>query len=166
MVSLAKGHPMATRLPASQRTREELRSLIEGRLSIAAAKDELIKLATRLIVEEALEGGSGDVVGRDYYARGGEPGQATAMGYRTGRLKTSEGLMDYSAPQIAGRDEPFHSAIREHLKGHTQGLEDLAIEMLARGLSVRDIEDAFKDESAPAVAFEDGGVAARRAPVG
>jgi len=55
--------------------------------------------------------------------------------------------MEYSAPQIAGRDEPFRSAICEHLKGHTQGLEDLAVEMLARGLSVRDIEDAFKDES-------------------
>ena len=55
--------------------------------------------------------------------------------------------MEYSTPQIAGRDEPFRSAIREHLKGHTQGLEDLAIEMLARGLSVRDIEDAFKDEN-------------------
>ena len=41
--------------------------------------------------------------------------------------------MEYSAPQIAGREEPFHSAIREHLKGHTEGLEDLAIEMLARG---------------------------------
>jgi hypothetical protein len=26
-------------------------------------------------------------------------------------------------------------------------LEDLAIELLARGLSVRDIEDAFRDES-------------------
>jgi transposase-like protein len=48
---------------------------------------------------------------------------------------------------VAGRDEPFRSTIREHLKGHTQGLEDLAVEMLARGLSVRDIEDAFKDES-------------------
>jgi hypothetical protein len=47
------------------------------------------------------------------------------------------------------RDKPFRSAIREHLKGHTQGLEELAIEMLARGrgLSVRDIEDAFKDEN-------------------
>ena len=55
--------------------------------------------------------------------------------------------MEYSAPQIAGRDEPFRSAIREHLKGHTQALEDLAVEMLARGLSVRDIEDAFKDET-------------------
>jgi hypothetical protein len=33
------------------------------------------------------------------------------------------------------------------LKGHTEALEGLAVEMLARGLSVRDIEDAFKDET-------------------
>ena len=138
---------MATRLPASQRTREELSALIEGRLSTASAKDELVKLATRLIVEEALEGEAGDAVGRDYYEHGAQPGQGYRNGYRTGRLKTAEGLMEYSAPQVAGRDEPFRSAIREHLKGHTQGLEDLAVEMLARGLSVRDIEDAFKDES-------------------
>jgi hypothetical protein len=38
------------------RTREELMSLIEGRLSTASAKDELVKLATRLIIEEGLEG--------------------------------------------------------------------------------------------------------------
>ena len=138
---------MATRLPASQRTREELTALIEGRLSTASAKDELVKLATRLIVEEALEGEAGDALGREYYEHGAQPGQGYRNGYRTGRLKTAEGLMEYSAPQIAGRDEPFRSAIREHLKGHTQGLEDLAIEMLARGLSVRDIEDAFKDET-------------------
>src|SRR5687768_1014688 len=30
---------------------------------------------------------------------------------------------------------------------HTEALESLAVEMLARGLSVRDIEDAFKDET-------------------
>jgi hypothetical protein len=48
---------MATRLPASQRTREELTALIEGRLSTASAKDELVKLATRLIVEETLDRG-------------------------------------------------------------------------------------------------------------
>ena len=138
---------MATRLPASQRTREELTALIEGRLSTVSAKDELVNLATRLIVEEALEGEAGDAVGRDYYEHGAQPGQGYRNGYRMGRLKTAEGAMEYSAPQIAGRDEPFRSAIREHLKGHTQGLEDLAIEMLARGLSVRDIEDAFKDEN-------------------
>ena len=138
---------MATRLPASQHTREELTALIEGRLSTASAKDELVKLATRLIVEEALEGEAGDALGREYYEHGAQPGQGYRNGYRPGRLKTAEGRMEYSAPQIAGRNEPFRSAIREHLKGHTQGLEDLAIEMLARGLSVRDIEDAFKDET-------------------
>ena len=46
-----------------------------------------------------------------------------------------------------GRDEPFRSDLRAHLKGHSEGLEDLAVEMLARGLSVRDIEDAFREES-------------------
>jgi putative transposase len=135
------------RVPASMRTREELTSLIEGRLSTASAKDELVKLATRLVVEEALEAEVGDTIGREYYEHGAGPGQGHRNGYRPGRVKTAEGFVDYSAPQVAGREEPFHSAIREHLKGHTQALEGLAIEMLARGLSVRDIEDAFKDES-------------------
>ena len=64
-------------------------SLIEGRLSTASAKDELIKLASRLIVEEALEGEAGDVLGRDYYEHGAQPGQGYRNGYRTGRLKSS-----------------------------------------------------------------------------
>jgi hypothetical protein len=114
---------MATRIPGSHRTREELTGLIEGRLSTASAKDELVKLATRLIVEEALEGEACDAVGRDYYEHGAQPGQGYRNGYRAGRLKTAEGAMEYSAPQIAGRDEPFRSAIRDHLKGHTLEIE-------------------------------------------
>ena len=73
--------------------------------------------------------------------------------------------MEYSAPQIAGRDEPFRSAIREHLKGHTQGLEDLAVEMLARGLSVRDIE-CLQGRKRSASSVEERGVTARGAAVG
>jgi transposase-like protein len=112
---------MATRLPASHRTREDLTSLIEGRLSTGSAKDELVKLATRLIVEEALEGEAGDAVGRDYYAHGAQPGQGYRNGYRTGRLKTAEGLMEYSAPQIAGRDEPFRSAVAGAIRARHRG---------------------------------------------
>ena len=55
--------------------------------------------------------------------------------------------MDYAAPQIAGRDEPFRSEIRESLKHRAQALENLAVELLARGLSMRNIEDAFRNES-------------------
>jgi hypothetical protein len=129
------------------RTRQSLSDVIEGRLSSPAGREELVKLATRLIIEETLEAEARDAVDRDYYEHGAEPGSGYRNGYRPGRLKTAEGAIDYSAPQVAGKPEPFRSAIREHLKGQTQALEDLAIELLARGLSVRDIEDAFRDES-------------------
>jgi hypothetical protein len=70
-----------------------------------------------------LEGEAGDAVGRDYYEHGAQAGQGYRNGYRTGRLKTAEGAIEYSAPQVAGREEPYRSAIREHLKGHTRALE-------------------------------------------
>jgi transposase-like protein len=129
------------------RTRQSLSDLIEGRLSSPDGRAELVRLATRLIVEEALEAESRDAIGRDYYEHGAAPGQGYRNGSRTGRLKTAEGAIEYAAPQIVGRDEAFRSEIRDHLKGRTQALEDLAVELLARGLSVRDIEDAFRDES-------------------
>ena len=138
---------MSKRAPASMRARQSLSDLIEGRLSSADGRAELVKLATRLIVEEALEAESRDALSRDYYEHGAMPGQGWRNGVRRGRLKTAEGLVDYAALQIAGRDEPFRSEIRENLKGRTQALEDLAVELLARGLSVRDIEDASKDET-------------------
>jgi putative transposase len=61
----------------------------------------------------------GDTIRREYYERGAASGQGHRNGYRTGRLKTAEGFVDYSTPQVSGREAPFHSAIREHLKGHT-----------------------------------------------
>ena len=138
---------MGTRIPASMRTREALQALIEGRLASPAGRSELVELATRLIVEEALEGEVRDALDRGYYERGDAPGQGHRNGHRTQRLKTAEGGLEYSAPQVAGLEQPFRSALRDHLKGHTEALEGLAVEMLARGLSVRDIEDAFKDET-------------------
>ena len=121
--------------------------MIEGGLSSEVGRSELVKLATRLIIEEGLEAEVRDALGRDYYEHGAEPGRGYRNGLREGRLKTAEGFIDYAAPQVAGRDERFRSELRGHLKGHSEALEGLAIEMLARGLSVRDIEDAFKTET-------------------
>jgi transposase-like protein len=138
---------MSRRIPASVSTREALHDLIEGRLSSGSGRSELVRLATRLIVEEGLEGEVRDAVGREYYEHGAAPDGGYRNGVRRGRLKTAEGIIDYSAPQVAGVAAPFRSELRAHLKGNSEALEDLAIEMLARGLSVRDIEDAFKDET-------------------
>lgn len=133
------------RIPASERTREKLRTLIEGRSEAADERSELVRLAARLIIEEALEGEARDAVGRDYYARGATPGAGYRNGYRPGRLKSAEGSIEYSAPQIADRREPFRSRIRETVRDRTEELEALAVEMYARGLSTRDIEAVFAD---------------------
>ena len=55
--------------------------------------------------------------------------------------------MEYSAPQVRDTPEPFVSAVRAALSGRTRELERLAVELYARGLSTRDIEDAFTDET-------------------
>jgi putative transposase len=44
------------RIPATERTREKLKALIEGRSAIESGRSELVRLAARLIIEEALEG--------------------------------------------------------------------------------------------------------------
>jgi putative transposase len=133
------------RIPASQRTREKLKALMEGRSEAEEGSSELVRLAARLIIEEALEGEARDALGRDYYARGAAPGAGYRNGYRRGRVKSAEGAIEYSTPQIAARSEPFRSRIRELVRGRTEELEARAVEMYARGLSTRDIEALFAD---------------------
>jgi transposase-like protein len=53
--------------------------------------------------------------------------------------------LNTATPQIADRRAPFRSRIREVVRGRTEELEALAIEMYARGLSTRDIEAVFAD---------------------
>jgi transposase-like protein len=135
------------RIPASERTREQLKALMEGKGEAIESNSDLVRLAARLIIEEALEGEAEDALGRGYYARGAAPGAGYRNGYRTGRLKSAEGSIEYGAPQIADRAEPFRSRIRALLGKRTAELEALAVEMYARGLSTRDIEALLADDS-------------------
>ena len=135
------------RIPASDLTREKLKTLMEGTSAGGELGSELVRLAARLILEEALEGEADDALGRGYYRRGARPDAGYRNGYRSGRVKTAEGVVGYSAPQIADRTEPFRSRVRAILSSRTEELEALAVEMYARGLSTRDIEAVFADEA-------------------
>ena len=84
-----------------------------------------------------MEAETRDTLGRDYYEHGGDPGRGRRNGNRTGRLRTAEGAIVCTAPQVSGGGEPFRSRIRSELKGNTERLERLATELLARGLSVQ-----------------------------
>lgn len=133
---------MKRRVPASEQTRKRIKDLISGKGE--TERSELVKLAAQLIIEEALEGEVQAELGREYYGRGDSVGHRN--GYRGGKLDTAEGRIEYAVPQVRGI-AGWRSAVRESLSGRSEELERLAIEMYARGLSVRDIEAAFVDDA-------------------
>ena len=100
------------RLSAPERTREELRALMNGDLGTAAGRGDLVRLALRLIVEETLEGEVSDALGRERYERGEGEKPGYRNGYRTGKVKTAEGAVEYAAPQVRDTPEPFMNAAR------------------------------------------------------
>ena len=99
-------------------------------------------------------------MGRGYAENGAPPSAGYRNGYRRGRLATAEGPIEYGVPQVADRAEPFASRVRAGLARRTAELERLAVEMLARGLSTRDIDEAFAgrdlSEFSVACLFVDG----------
>lgn len=132
------------RVLASERTRNELKKRMTGESVVD--RSSLVRQAARLIVEEALEAEAEDVLSRGYYEHGAR-GRGYRNGYRTGHVKSAEGSIEFAVPQVADTAEPFRSKIREVIRGRTEELERVAVEMYARGLSVRDIEAAFTDAS-------------------
>ena len=137
---------MAKRVPASEKTSERIEDLLAA--GVSGEKDirsELIRLGMRKILEEALEAEVETRLGRGYYGRE-EDAAGYRNGYRRGRLKTAEGPIEFSSPQVSDLGEPYRSKIREVIGGRSEMLEELATEMFARGLSTRNIEALFSDE--------------------
>lgn len=134
------------RVPPSERTREAIRSLFETGTE-GDLKSELMCQAMRLIVEEALEAKARDLLGRDRYERRAEASRGYRNGSRESTLRTGEGEVRFAVPQVREVDGSELSALRETLKGRTEALEQLAVEMYARGCSTRDIEAIFRDDT-------------------
>jgi Arc/MetJ-type ribon-helix-helix transcriptional regulator len=75
-------HPMMKRIAATEKTRERLRALIDGRLGTGADRSDLVRLAVQLIIEEVLEAEARDKLGREPTSalRASPPAIATATG--------------------------------------------------------------------------------------
>ncbi len=63
------------------------------------------------LIVEALEGEVCDVLGRERYERGEGEKAGDRNGYRAGKVKTAEGAVEYSAPQVRDTPEPFVSSV-------------------------------------------------------
>lgn len=137
------------RVAPSVIAREQLQRLLDGEVdrerNIVSA---LVETVTRLVVQELVEGEQGDFLGgRGRYERREEGQVGSRNGYERGRLRTAEGFVDVAVPQVRGAGEPFRSSLMSFLDGNSEVLESLVNEMYARGLSTRDVEDAFRDST-------------------
>src|SRR6476661_1418628 len=137
------------RVAPSVVAREQLQRLLGGGVdpeqNIVSA---LVETVTRLVVQELLEGEQGDFLGdRGRYERRGADQVGSRNGYERGRLRTAEGFVDVAVPQVRGAGQPFRSSLMSFLDGNSEVLESLVNEMYARGLSTRDVEDAFRDST-------------------
>ncbi|MGH8773210.1 MAG: transposase [Burkholderiales bacterium] len=94
------------RVPRSEETRKRLRELLGGEFD----RSELMKTAMRLVIEEALEAEVTDALQRGYYERSEAPGYRN--GYRPGRLRSAEGVIEYVAPQVTDTAFPWQSEVR------------------------------------------------------
>ena len=137
------------RVTPSVIAREQLQQLLDGSVDRETnIVSLLVQLVTRLVVQELVEGEQGDFLGgRGRYQRREEGQVGSRNGYERGRLRTAEGFVDVAVPQVRGAGEPFHSSLMSFLEGNSEVLESLGTEMYARGLSTRDVEDAFRDST-------------------
>lgn len=117
---------------------------------------EIIQLSIRKVIQEVLEQEVQDYLGRGYFERKAESTKGHRNGYEKRKIKTAEGRLYIDAPQLRNTESPYQSRFLKQHKSISPELERIAIEMYARGLSTRDIEDTLKDEDGNIVISKTG----------
>lgn len=136
------------RVPPSRVAREQIQHVLTtGSPEGSNILSQLALLGVQYLGQLGMEHEQADLLGRDHYQRSeGEP-----VGYRNGyepaTVKTAEGPVSFRIPQVRGSEEPFRPKILDFILGNSEVLEHLVVEMYARGLSTRDVEDCFRDEA-------------------
>jgi putative transposase len=135
------------RVPPSTLIREEIDRLLEGGLGARGnVISTLADLGLRYLAQQALEQEQEDFLGRAHYERRHDASpRGLRNGYENAAIKTAEGDAAVRVPQVRDAEVPYRSKLMEFLDGNSDVLERLVVEMYARGLSTRDVEDCFRD---------------------
>jgi putative transposase len=136
------------RIPASRKigkkTEELLKQGLDGEAEVTSL---VVRLGIERVVQEMVEQEVTDYLEREHYERR-RPEQdhrGYRNGYEPGRIRTAEGEIVVQVPQVRDAPETYRSRLMTFLRGNSDVLERLAVEMYARGLSTRDIEDALEE---------------------
>jgi len=142
----------------SERLRKEIDEIINGELG----EDEdllglMIEKSLRMVFQKILEQEVKDFLGRGYYERSKGLRRGYRNGYEEKKLRSAEGEIKLEVPQVRDTEQTYRSEFLRRIKKLSPRLKELVIEMYARGLSTRDIEEALKDkESGKKILSKDG----------
>jgi putative transposase len=144
-----KGYTHAmNRIPPSQKIGKKTEALLkQGLDGDADVTGLVIRLGIERVVQEMVEQEVTDYLEREHYQRR-RPEQehrGYRNGYVPGRIRTAEGEIVVQVPQVREAPETYRSRLMTFFRGNSDVLERLAVEMYARGLSTRDIEDALEE---------------------
>jgi putative transposase len=136
------------RIPPSEKIRKQINKIMQG--DWENEEDlitKLLHLGAQRIAQEVLEQEVTDYLGRDHYEHrdADQEHRGYRNGYRRAAMDTAEGRVPLQVPQVRESPEPYRSKLIEFLRGNSDVLERLAVEMYTRGLSTRDIEEAFQE---------------------
>jgi transposase-like protein len=136
---------MSQRIAPSERIEQAMSSFLqEGIASSEQPLSQFLRLAVQGMVQQALEQEVTDYLGRERYERQSEA-SGYRNGYKPGRIRSAEGEISFEVPQVRASEQPYRSKLLEFLRGNSDVLEYLVTQMYSRGLSTRDVEDAFRD---------------------
>ena len=144
-----KGYTHAmNRIPPSQKIGKQFELLmkqgLDGEQDLTST---VVRLGIERLVQEMVEQEVTDYLERGHYERR-RPEQehrGYRNGYEPGRIRTAEGEVRVQVPQVRDAPATYRSRLMVFLRGNSDVLERLAVEMYARGLSTRDIEDALEE---------------------
>ena len=135
---------------ANERLSQLGRELREQLSSTGDLSSHLFLRAGKLVVEELLKAEVAEALGREPSERKEQGQSGYRNGFKTRGLKTAEVKLAVEVPQVrefvSGTEEqPYRSSIWQALGKRSPKLDRMIVEMYARGLSTRDIEDLLAE---------------------
>src|SRR5574342_1041192 len=101
------------------------------------------RLAAQAMLQMAVEEEAAEFIGGTAYQRLGERRTTYRNGYKRRKLLTGEGAIQLAIPQTRNGRKRFQTAILRPFQRRSEMLDALIPQLFVKGLSVRDVSDAF-----------------------
>lgn len=139
---------MTARVSPTERIRAQIDELFASEGDLGAVLEDVARLATRLLLQAALEAEVTEFLGRERYVRSAGANQArdgSRNGYSPLTIKTTAGPVTLARPKLRGTTQAFASRLLGKGVTRTNAVESLVIAGYVRGLSTRDVEAALAE---------------------